>query len=120
MTTPLEERIKSSLDASLRRPDSEISLRLQTIRRDALNQPAKLYWLSNSKLHYWVPATGLAFCSIIAGIVFLPSLSPSSPQGALKQTAMLELLENTDDLEIIADPEFYLWMDELDAQKVSG
>lgn len=120
MTTPLEERIKSSLNDSLQQLDGETSLRLQAIRHEALNQPAKQHWLSNVKSHYWVPATGLIFCSIIASILLLPSLSSNNQQDALSQTAMLELLESADDLEIIADPEFYLWMDELDTQKVSG
>lgn len=113
MTTPLEERIKSNLNNPSQSLDAETSQRLQAIRSEALNQPPKQGWFS---MRYWMPVTGLAFCSLIAGMLFFPSLS-SNNTGTLSQTAMLELLESPDDLEIIADPAFYLWMDELDAQE---
>ena len=118
MTSPLEKRIKSSLQESVQQLDAETLQRLQTIRSDALNQPKKSSWLSLFQASYWVPATGVVFCSIIAAMLFLPQLQGTNNPNLLDQTAMFELLDDPEDLEVISDPGFYLWMDELEAQNV--
>ncbi|MFW5431204.1 MAG: hypothetical protein ACKE5M_07700 [Methylophilaceae bacterium] len=118
MTSPLENRIKSGLQESVQQLDAETLQRLQSIRREALNPPKKRSWLSLLQSNYWMPATGFAFCSIIAAMLFLPQLQDTNNTNVLDQTAMFELLENPEDLEIISDPWFYLWMDELEAQSV--
>jgi len=117
MTMPLEERIKNSLDQHASALDNETMQRLQAIRRNALNQPKKS-WLSFFQWQYWVPATGVVFCSIIAALLLLPQSQTSNDSATFDQMAMLELLENAENIDVLSDVGFYLWMDELEAQNV--
>ena len=116
MSTPLDEmqledRIKASLNQSAKFLDDDTQTRLQAIRRAALNQPAKTSWFS---LNGWMPAASLVFCSVIAILIVLPSHQASNLSTTeADHTAMLELLENPDELDVMSDPDFYIWIDEL-------
>jgi len=107
----LESRIKTHLKMSALNLDGETKRRLLEIRRNALNQPTRLSWF---KSHQWMPAAGLAFCSVIAIMLYLPSQHSPSNGGAIPidQTAMIELIDSTDDIDTLSDPDFYLWLDE--------
>ena len=113
--TPLEARIKASLDASLdasaQSMDADTQQRLNAMRRAAFNQPAKTHWL---RLQYWLPATSLAFCTVVGMMLWLPTQAPA-PSATLEHTAMLELIENPEEIEVMSDPGFYLWLDEVSA-----
>lgn len=109
--TPLEARIKASLDASTQSIDADTQQRLNAMRRAALNQPTKTNWL---RLQYWLPATSLAFCTVVGMMLWLPTQAPA-PSATLEHTAMLELIENPEELEVMSDPGFYLWLDEVSA-----
>ena len=111
--TELEDRIKASLEQSVRSLDEDTQQRLNAIRRAALNQPSKASWF---KLNGWLPATSLAFCSVIALLVILPSHQSKQTSDLSDQTAMLELLDNTDELDVISDPYFYMWLDEIKSE----
>ncbi len=114
----LEDRIKASLDQSAAHLDANTQARLQAIRRAALNQPAKTAWLklNKFKLSNWIPAAGLVFCSVIAVLIILPSHKASNQSPVIvDQTAMLELLDNPDELDAISDPDFYIWIDQMDS-----
>jgi hypothetical protein len=111
----LENRIKASLDQSAAYLDADTQARLQAIRRAALNQPTKTSWLS---LNGWIPAASLVFCSVIAMLLVLPS--KQSPTNPVDQTAMLELLNNPDELDALSDPDFYMWVDEMDMLQGEG
>lgn len=117
MTTPLEKRIVKSLNQHAAHLDSETIQRLQEIRRDALNRPSKS-WFSFTLLNNWLPATGLVASSIIAVLLFFPQSKTINDSTPLEQTAMVELIENAEDLDVISDVGFYLWMDEWEAQNV--
>lgn len=118
MTSPFEERIKSSLHESAEHLDVETRQHLQNIKREALKQPKRTHWLSLLQSNYWVPAAGLAACSLFVALVFVPQINSTGNTNTLEQTAMFELLDSSEDLESISDPAFYLWMDELEAQSV--
>lgn len=107
----LETRIKEGLLTSIHHIDDDTRQRLQKIRRNAINQPAKTSWF---KSHQWVPAASLAFCSIIAIMLYLPSQQSQTDSATtqIDQTAMFELIDNADDLDTLSDPDFYMWLDE--------
>jgi hypothetical protein len=108
----LEARIKASLEKSARYLDVDTQQRLNAVRRNALNQPTNANWL---RLNGWIPATSLVFCSVIAMLILIPSHHPPKNASELPdQTAMLELLDNPDELDAMSDPDFYLWVDEVD------
>jgi hypothetical protein len=112
----LENRIKASLDASVEQLDADTLQRLNAARRSALNQPSKARWLS---AHYWLPAASLAFCTVVGVMLFLP-MQTQTPSSALDHTAMLELMENPEELDVISDPGFYLWLDEVGANEAES
>lgn len=120
MNSPLEQKIKKNLDDSLKKLDGETLEKLNAARRNALNQPSKKNWLQ----FLCTPAfAGLAFCCVLT-VALMPYLSApnhteSAPFANGDQTAMLELLDDPDDLEALSDPGFYLWLEELD-QQVGG
>ena len=117
MNSPLAQKIKKSLDDSLNQLDGETLEKLNAARRDALNQPSKKSWFQFLR----TPAfAGLAFCCVftIALIPYLsaPNHTENAPLANSDQTAMLELLDEPDDLEALSDPGFYLWLEELEQQ----
>jgi Protein of unknown function (DUF3619) len=112
----LESRIKASLDASVQQLDADTLQRLNAARRAALNPPSKARWLS---AHYWLPAASLAFCTVVGVMLLLP-MHASNPSSTLEHTAMLELMENPEELDVISDPGFYLWLDEVGVSESEG
>lgn len=116
--TKLKERVKASLEESARNLDADTQQRLNAIRRAALNQPAKANWFKANWLKFngWIPATVLVFCSVIAMLFILPShQTPNQATDLVEQTAMLELLDNPDALDAMSDPDFYIWIDEVES-----
>jgi hypothetical protein len=88
------------------------------MRRAALNQPAKENWFKPSWLIFngWIPATSLVFCSVIAMLIILPSQQSTLTADLPDQTAMLELLDNPDELDALSDPYFLLWVEEMNSE----
>ena len=121
--TALEDHIKVSLEESARNLDADTLQRLNAIRRAALKQPAKASWFKLSwfqpswfKLNGWIPATSLVFCSVIAMLIILPSPQSKQANALPDQTAMLELLDNPDELDAISDPDFLMWVDAYESE----
>ncbi len=116
--TKLEDRIKASLEESVNNLDADTQQRLNAIRRAALNQPAKENWFKPSWLKFngWIPATSLVFCSVIALLIILPSHQSTQTTDLPDQTAMLELLDNPDELDALSDPDFLMWVEEVNGE----
>ena len=124
-----EKKIQASLNANVDNLDANTRAQLATARHKALNQAAKksgfnVSWLNSLNKNYWLPAGSLALCSLLAVFILVnPQPNNSRPnvannqaqQQTTDQVAALELLndaEDSDDNEI-ADPDFYLWTDEI-------
>ena len=119
-----EDKVKASLTRSVEAIDADTRQRLADIRRQSLNtasekiSPAKWLTLDFWRDNHLMPAASLAFCALIA--VFLVS-SPQTQNATnvipsmdnQNQVAILELLNNPDELEVLSDPDFYLWADEM-------
>lgn len=105
----LEQRIQQSLLSSVDALDMETKRSLQTIRNNALKQKTKSSWFNATWL---LPAAGLAFCSIFAVMLYFPSQASNPSATSIDQTAMLELIGNSDDIDTLSDPDFYMWLDE--------
>jgi hypothetical protein len=123
-----EQKIKSSLDAQAQNLDADTRQLLANARRKALNQAPKTTWFASwFKSEYWLPASSLALCSLLAVFILVnptPHPAPTNvaqtqpasgqqPGDALNQVAALELLANADDIDTATDPDFYLWADEV-------
>lgn len=118
-----EDKVKQSLEANTQNLDADTRQLLVNARRNALNQAPKTVWLSGwLKKEYWLPASSLAVCSLVAVIILVKPAPQSVPANiavteqqndALNQVATLELLDNVDDIDTTTDPDFYLWADEV-------
>jgi hypothetical protein len=112
MKPNLEQRIKANLAHSAEHIDTQTLQRLQEIRRVALTPKIKKKTFS---FYRWAPATGLIFCSFIAAILLVSSPKNQELSNSSEQTAMLELIENPDEMDSLSDPGFYLWLNEISA-----
>lgn len=112
----LEERIKRTLTDNAEDIDSDTRRRLQEIRRLALKQPERETWFNT---HYLIPAGGFTFISIVAAILLLPSYTPgnalSEQMADVEIATMLNLIENPDEVDMLSDPGFYVWMEEMES-----
>lgn len=115
------QKIKLNLDHSVDSLDLDTRQQLADRRRLALNsQQVKNSWLS---AQYWMPASALAFCALAAVLVLInPQQTDNSfgvaSNNAENPAAVLEVLNNAEDLDVISDPDFYAWAEEtLNAEK---
>jgi len=119
-----ETNIKRSLHQSESTLDQDTQQRLKAIRQRALQQaprPALVNWFGDAVLWLKQPAGNVVMASVLAIALLLPQLGkqsqPYSDQD-LHQTALLELIEAADaePLDETADPDFYLWLAEVEGQ----
>jgi hypothetical protein len=113
-----ENKVKTSLDQSAQNLDADTRKRLTDIRRQALNtqtlhaKPA--HWLA---LSGWLPSTSLALGVLLALFFVAQHKQKSGLESGHEQIAAFEMLNdaddlNTENLEMLSDPDFYLWADE--------
>lgn len=113
------DRIHAGLTASTNEMDAETQHRLHAIRRQALQQKPQKSWLNNiwPTSMVWAPVAGVAFCSVIAIMFILPAQQASAPATISGDyTAMFEVVDSPDDLDAVTDPDFYLWLDEVNPE----
>ena len=117
MLNIFEERIKTVLEASLDHLDSETQYELAMRRRLALQQKQSRNWFN---MHYLMPTSAFALC-LLAGIFMVVNPSnfkmQNKPQRLASHigddpVAMLELLTNSEELEVMSDPVFLIWAEE--------
>lgn len=115
----LEEQIKNSLDSNAQSLDADTKKRLLEIRLHALETPSKRTWFDMTD---FVPMAGLAFCCIVVVSLILPSNNPHdlSPRTVNTQelAIMLELIDNPEELDMLTDPGFYVWMSEVENESI--
>lgn len=108
-----EQKVKASLDNSLQGLDADTQKQLTNRRQQALSKQivgkASNKWLQAS---YWIPAGSLALCSLFAALMlFNPSIDDTQSSNQ-DQLAVFELLDNAEELDVMTDPDFYVWIDE--------
>ena len=123
------QKIKYSLDHSIDSLDLDTRQQLADRRKLALNsQQTKSNWLSaqywrESWYAYRMPASALAFCALVAVFVAINPQQADNRFGVASNNidnpaAVLEVLNNAEDLDVISDPDFYAWAEEtLNAEK---
>lgn len=114
--TDFENKIKVSLDDSVNAIDADTRKRLADIRRQSLQADtqtvAPARWLTLSFMHqHWLSILAMFIAIFMAALMLLSPNNP--PTNHQDQLAVLEALNNAEDLEIISDPDFYLWADEV-------
>lgn len=115
-----ERKVKASLDAKVDALDTDTRKRLADIRQQTLKVQALNAQVTNTKsqpfewfnINNWLSAGALALASLFAVfLVFNPQNQETSPVQN-EQVAVFELLDSTEELDAITDPDFYTWIDE--------
>ncbi len=103
----LNNRIRSTLDASLDKLDPDVRRRLQQARHAALETSAK------PRMPFWQPAGALLLVSVLLLSVFIWPERQNMP--APMALADLELMTADDSLQLYEDLDFYQWLLESDS-----
>jgi len=109
----LIRRAGASLDRSVDALDPGTRAALAAARRKALGQGAKSAWRWPG---FAAPAAGLAFALVLAlGALLWPSTAPlpgaTPPALAEAEIEVLDLLAVQDPVELVDEPDFYLWLE---------
>jgi hypothetical protein len=117
-TEKLLEKSKSLFDGSVQELDAASRTRLRAARQRALAQLDSPPWFAAPKV--WAPAAS----AIILAVLIVPGLERgvSSPDGDFGTVAAadLELLLGEEELEMLAELEFYEWLDAEDVIEPGG
>lgn len=116
----LEDRIVESLETSVTDLDGATRSRLTQARHEALRTRRE------SRFSRWLPAAALGMAALVVVGLRIDQRQPAaepnteivtvSPQDDLDM-----LLDDSGDLEMLAELEFYLWLDaQLDDTEISG
>lgn len=116
--TALEERSKALFDESVGNVDGRARSALTQARYAALaeleRQKRPLLW------RMWGPLTGIAAAAFVLLALFAPlRLTPTPGEGATPFED-LEIVADSEDLEMLQELEFYVWMDSAGALPNDG
>lgn len=106
--TSIEERTRAAFDASVANLDGRTRSRLNQARQQAVAiaaNPARQKWM-----RALLPATGLAAAALLAVTL---QFNPASNNSRSSQTLAfedLEIVSDSDNLDLMQDLDFYAWM----------
>ena len=103
----LERKAQALFEDSVERLDARTRSKLTQARNRALDEvkkgAARRRWI-------WAPAGGFALAAVVAvGVVLWPGQTPPPGAAALED---LEIVADSDNIELLQDVEFYAWLDE--------
>ena len=106
MSDELEHKARALFEDSVERLDARTRSKLTQARNRALDEVrkgARRRWI-------WAPAGGFALAAVVAvGVVLWPGRTQVPSPAALED---LEIVADSDNLELLQDVEFYAWLDE--------
>ena len=107
MSDELEHKARELFEDSVDRLDARTRSKLTQARNRALDEvrkgAARRRWI-------WAPAGGFALPAVVAvGVVLWPGRTQTPSPAALED---LEIVADSDNLELLQDVEFYAWLDE--------
>ena len=108
MSDELEHKARALFEDSVERLDARTRSKLTQARNRALDEvkkgAARRRWI-------WAPAGGFALAAVVAVGVVLWS-GRTAPQPGAAALEDLEIVADSDNLELLQDVEFYAWLDE--------
>ncbi|MDH5378608.1 MAG: hypothetical protein OEX00_09815 [Gammaproteobacteria bacterium] len=111
-SSPLHSSISGALNKQTLEIDPLVSQRLQQIRRDALAQAEAQMTPRSRELHRWVPLSAFAALASVAVVVIVMALGPKGSPAGLAPVEELEMLSKIEDMEMIKELDFYLWLEQ--------
>ena len=114
----LEDKTRALFAESVAGTDGSTSSRLTRARHRALQE---LGTPSHGWQTRWLPAGAVAAAAAVLLVVMMGRLPDTTPGLTTEVATDLEILLDTDDLELIEELAFYAWLDEQpELQEVSG
>jgi ferric-dicitrate binding protein FerR (iron transport regulator) len=103
-----ENKARELFEDSVERLDARTRSKLTQARNRALDEvkqgATRRRWI-------WAPAGGFALAAVVAvGVVMWPGRTPPQPAAAALED--LEIVADSDNLDLLEDVEFYAWLDE--------
>jgi hypothetical protein len=115
----LEERSKALFDESVGNLDGRTRSALTQARHAALLELERQKRPLLSRV--WGPLTGIAAAAFVLLVMFAPlRLTPTSGEGATMPFEDLEIVAESEDLEMLQELEFYVWMESAGALPNDG
>ncbi|NMC75317.1 MAG: hypothetical protein GYA56_13315 [Geobacteraceae bacterium] len=106
------ERMRELLDESVGRPDEQTRMRLRSIRLTALEAAEQgVPWYL--RFPRWITAGGLATATVLVLAVSL-WMGRGRPALPVTQVEDLDILTNSEQLELYKDLDFYRWLESAD------
>jgi hypothetical protein len=111
----LERKARALFEDSVERLDARTRSKLTQARNRALDEvkqgAARRRWI-------WAPAGGFAFAVLVVlGIVLWPGLSTQPGPVALED---LDIVADSENLEMLEDVEFYMWLEDATPDRNTG
>ncbi|HEU4655611.1 MAG TPA: hypothetical protein VFS47_16605 [Steroidobacteraceae bacterium] len=105
--TSIEERTRAAFDASVANLDGRTRSRLNQARQQAvaIANPARQKWM-----RALLPATGLAAAALLAVTLQFNLASNNSRSSQTLAFEDLEIVSDSDNLDLMQDLDFYAWM----------
>ncbi|HKE94452.1 MAG TPA: hypothetical protein VKB34_09125 [Povalibacter sp.] len=106
--SPFEQRSKALFDESVEQLNGHVRSRLTQARHQAVAQSGA----SHLSRRIWMPAAAATAAAVVAVFVVVPRLGNERglPESFAAADDMAILLNN-DDLELLEDMDFYVWLD---------
>jgi len=105
----LEDKTRNVFQQSVVGTDGATSSRLNRARQRAL---AELPSRPPAWQRHWLPAGAVAAMGAVLLVIFMGRVPDTGPGLATEVATDLEILLDTEDLELIQELEFYAWLDE--------
>lgn len=107
MSDEFADKARALFDESVERLDARTRSKLTQARNRALDEVkkgARRRWI-------WAPAGGFAVAAVLAvGVVLWQDRTPQQPGAAAIED--LEIVADSENIELLQDVEFYAWLDE--------
>ena len=110
-----DEKLIEQVRASLDRSEADISMHAATRLRQARHAAIASRYHRTTPV--WMPAIAAAMLVLVAGLAWFTGVSRVeglTPLPAQQAAADFEMLVHGEDLELFADLDFYLWLEQRD------
>ncbi len=116
MSDEFETKARALFDESVERLDASTRSKLTQARNRALDEvkagAVRRRWI-------WAPASGVALAAIVAVVLSFGGMRSNSDAGALALED-LDIVADSENLEMLEDVDFYMWLADAPADEHSG
>jgi hypothetical protein len=117
VVSDFEDKARAAFEDSVERLDASTRSKLTQARNRALDEASKgavrRRWL-------WAPAGGIALAAIVAVVMLNADGSRSAADSAALALEDIDIVADSENLDMLEDVEFYMWLDHATADEQTG